>query len=103
MSKPTREIMWGADFVSRVGGGYCRVTKKTPNIWVESRVAWASANVNGVAANVGFSFLIKVLFVGLFVFVNMMISCSVDSPPAFLFCENTCPCYKIEYVSADGN
>lgn len=84
-------------------GGYCRVTKKkTTNIWVELRVVWASANVNGVAANVGFSFLIKVSFVGLFVFVNMMVYCSVNPPTAFLFCKNTlsvlqnkiCKCWR---------
>lgn len=88
-------LCWG-------GGGYCRVTKKTTNIWVELRVVRASASVNGVAANVGFSFLIKVSFVGLFVFVNMMVNCSVNPPTAFLFCKNTlsvlqnriCKCWR---------
>lgn len=88
MSKPMTEIMWGADFVSGAGG-LLQSYKKNPNIWVESRVAWASANVNGVAANVSFSFLIKVLFVGLFVFVNMMIYCSVDPPPQLFYFAKT--------------
>lgn len=87
-----------------VGGATAGLQKKNPYIWVELRVVRASASVNGVATNVGFSFFIKVSFVGLFVFVNMMISCSVKppTPTAFLFCENTlsvfqnriCKCWR---------
>lgn len=84
-----------------VGGGLLQLQKEKTNIWVELRVR-ASASVKGVAANVDFSFLIKVSFVGLFVFVNMMISCSVNPPTAFLFCKNTlsvlqnriCKCWR---------
>lgn len=43
-----------------VGGNYCRVTK---NMFELNRDRLSFSKVNGVAANVGFSFLIKVLFV----------------------------------------
>lgn len=91
---------WGADIV--FGGTTAEFKKKKQLTFHLNGVVGASANVKGVAANVGFSFLIKVLFVGLFVFVNMMISCSV-TPQLFYFAKTLCLCYKIEYVSADGN
>lgn len=76
---------WGADIVF---GGTTAEFKKKQLTFQLNGVVGASANVKGVAANVGFSFLIKVLFVGLFVFVNMMISCSV-TPQLFYFAKTT--------------